>query len=84
MEKNARSLVSKIDIKTAGYFTIILLLLVFGTNWGQTGVNWWHEVAIFALLSLLAQLQLFSGFCAGFNINSFVWSANCYYNEICG
>ena len=56
MEKNARSLVSKIDIKTAGYFTIILLLLVFGTNWGQTGVNWWHEVAIFALLSLLAQL----------------------------
>lgn len=55
MENNARSWVSKIDIMTAGYF-IIILVLVFGLNMCQTGFNWWQEVSVFALLSLLAQL----------------------------
>lgn len=56
MDTNPRSVFSKIDIKKAGYVTVILVLLLVGANLIKTGVNWWQEVAIFALLSLLAQL----------------------------
>lgn len=46
----------KVHPKIISYFTVACGLVLFGTSVNQIGANWWQEVAIFALLSFVAQL----------------------------
>ena len=46
----------KFSTKIAGYLAAVCGLALVVASLSQVGINWWREIAIFALLSLLAQL----------------------------
>ena len=46
----------KLHPKIIGYFVTVCALILPVVNLGQVDFNWWREISIFAVLSLLAQL----------------------------
>ena len=46
----------KYNSKIAGYFAAVCGLVLVVASLSQVGISWWREIAIFAMLSLLAQL----------------------------